>query len=87
MEMEEPVMTTNPLQELTRLGQSPWLDFIDRKLLESGDLAELIESASVRGITSNPAIFEKAIADTHAYDADIRRLAHPVQRHQQSSRS
>jgi transaldolase len=75
MEMEEPVMTTNPLQELTRLGQSPWLDFIDRKLLESGDLVELIESGSVRGITSNPAIFEKAIADTHAYDADIRRLA------------
>jgi transaldolase len=76
--MEGPHMTTgsrNPLSELVRFGQSPWLDFIDRKLLESGDLARFIESGSVRGITSNPAIFEKAIVDTHDYDDDIARLA------------
>jgi transaldolase len=68
------VQDPDPLRELLRFGQSPWLDFIDRELLESGELAGLIEAGSVRGITSNPAIFEQAIGATHAYDADIARL-------------
>jgi transaldolase len=69
------VQQRNPLRELLRFGQSPWLDFIDRELLESGELERLIAAGSVRGITSNPAIFEQAIGATHAYDADIARLA------------
>lgn len=65
----------NPLRELLRLGQSPWLDYIDRALVESGELARLVESGCVRGMTSNPAIFEQAIAHGRAYDAEIARLA------------
>jgi transaldolase len=65
----------NPLRELVSFGQSPWLDFIDRKLLESGELARLIEAGSARGITSNPAIFEQAIGQTQTYDDEIARLA------------
>jgi transaldolase len=78
MALEELEMTTvyhNPLRELLQFGQSPWLDFIDRNLLESGELARLIEAGSVRGITSNPAIFERAIAETNDYDTDIAELA------------
>ena len=61
------------LVELEKLGQSVWFDFIRRSLITSGELADLIEKG-VRGITSNPAIFEKAIAGSNDYDADIKRL-------------
>lgn len=62
------------LHELAALGQSVWLDFIHRDILESGRLAALIADG-VRGVTSNPAIFEKAIAGSADYDRDIERLA------------
>lgn len=62
------------LHELAALGQSIWLDFIHREILESGRLAALIADG-VRGVTSNPAIFEKAIAGGSYYDRDILRLA------------
>jgi transaldolase len=60
--------------ELHTLGQSVWFDFIRRSLITSGELAELV-SQGVRGVTSNPAIFEKAIAGSPDYDEEIRALA------------
>jgi transaldolase len=65
----------NPLVQLTRLGQSVWLDFITRDLLRSGELSRLIVEDGLRGMTTNPTIFEKAIAGSTLYDGDIRRLA------------
>ena len=62
------------LAELEKLGQSVWFDFIRRSLITSGELKDLI-SKGVRGITSNPAIFEKAIAGSNDYDDDIKKLA------------
>ncbi|HXE58005.1 MAG TPA: transaldolase [Gemmatimonadales bacterium] len=66
---------TNPLVRLGELGQSPWYDFITRDLVVSGELARLIAEDGLRGMTSNPTIFEKSIAGSRLYDADIRRLA------------
>lgn len=68
-------MNTNPLLQLAELGQSIWLDYTRRDLTESGDLQRLINNDGVKGMTSNPAIFEKAIADSTLYDADIQALA------------
>jgi transaldolase len=67
--------TTNPLVRLGQLGQSPWYDFITRDLVTSGELARLIAEDGLRGMTTNPTIFEKAVAGSDLYDADIRRLA------------
>ncbi|HEY9656584.1 MAG TPA: transaldolase family protein, partial [Crinalium sp.] len=64
-------MTTNHLLEIKELGQSIWMDNLARDLIKSGDLKKLIETRGLRGITSNPAIFEKAIAGNAMYDADI----------------
>jgi transaldolase len=68
-------MGTNPLVELGRLGQSPWYDYITRDLIASGKLARLIAEDGLRGMTSNPTIFEKAISGSEDYDDDIRQLA------------
>jgi transaldolase len=68
-------MSLNPLKELGTLGQSLWLDYIRRDLIASGRLRRLIEEDGLRGMTSNPSIFEKAIADSHDYDEDIRAIA------------
>ncbi|HEX7025560.1 MAG TPA: transaldolase [Gemmatimonadales bacterium] len=68
-------MGTNPLIALTALGQSLWYDYITRDLIASGRLAALIADDGLRGMTSNPTIFEKAISGSEDYDADIRRLA------------
>ncbi len=65
---------TNPLVRLGQLGQSPWLDFITRDLLTSGRLAALIRDDGLRGMTSNPTIFEKAITGSEDYDDDIARM-------------
>ena len=62
------------LKAIAALGQSVWLDFIDRNLMDSGALARLIEADGVSGLTSNPAIFEKAIANTAQYDDSLREL-------------
>ena len=64
----------NPLLRLGELGQSIWYDYITRELLLSGELARLIREDGLRGMTSNPTIFEKAIAGSRLYDDDIRRL-------------
>ena len=65
---------TNPLVALGQLGQSPWYDFITRDLVRSGELARLIREDGLLGMTSNPTIFEKAVAGSSDYDADIRQL-------------
>jgi transaldolase/glucose-6-phosphate isomerase len=59
---------TNPLKELLNFGQSVWLDYIRRDLLTSGELKRLIDEDGLRGMTSNPTIFEKAIAGGTLYD-------------------
>src|SRR5205814_1520408 len=61
---------TNPLKDLLKFGQSVWLDYIRRDLITSGELKRLIQGDGLRGMTSNPAIFEKAIAGSTDY-ADI----------------
>ncbi len=68
-------MTRHAIHELTTLGQSAWYDFIKRDLLTSGKLAGLIADDSLRGMTSNPTIFEKAIAGSELYDEEIRASA------------
>jgi len=68
-------MSGNPLKRLGTLGQSIWLDYIRRDLMASGELQRLIDEDGLRGMTSNPSIFEKAIADSHDYDGDIRAMA------------
>src|SRR6266851_2125770 len=61
----------NPLRMLNEFGQSVWLDFVSRDLLKSGGLARLIAEDGLRGVTSNPSIFEKAIGHGDDYDALI----------------
>jgi transaldolase / glucose-6-phosphate isomerase len=63
-----------PLQKLGERGQSVWLDYISRDLLTSGELQRLIAEANVTGMTSNPSIFQKAIAEGSLYDDQIREL-------------
>ncbi len=65
----------NPLQALNDYGQSVWLDFIRRSLLTSGELARLVQQDSLRGVTSNPAIFEKAITGSTDYTEMLKDLA------------
>ena len=65
---------TNAIQETASLGQSIWYDNVRRGLIVSGDLARLIDSG-VSGLTSNPSIFEKAIAGSADYDDALRALA------------
>jgi transaldolase/glucose-6-phosphate isomerase len=62
----------NPLKELNEYGQSVWLDFVSRELLQSGGLKRLIADDGIRGVTSNPSIFEKAIGHGDDYDELIR---------------
>ena len=68
----------NYLLELEKHGQSIWLDFISRKLLKSGELEELIKNDGLKGLTSNPSIFEKAIAKTQDYDQEIYNFTGPA---------
>jgi transaldolase len=68
-------MSTNPLIELTGLGQSVWNDNIERKLVTSGELKRLVDEDGLSGVTSNPAIFEKAIASSDLYADQLGDLA------------
>ncbi len=65
----------NPLNEIRKHGQSIWLDLLDREIMDSGKLKSLIDDDDLRGLTSNPSIFEKAISGSSDYDDDIARLA------------
>ena len=64
-------MTTNRLHALHEAGQSVWLDFIDRTILRNGELARMIRDSALTGMTSNPTIFEKALAEGTEYDKQI----------------
>jgi transaldolase / glucose-6-phosphate isomerase len=73
--IENAKATKNPLRELLNYGQSMWLDYIRRDLFTTGKLKQLITEDGLRGMTSNPAIFEKAIADSSLYDDMLKSLA------------
>src|SRR4051812_24923763 len=72
----------NPVKELENHGQAVWLDFLARGFVVKGDLKKLIDTDGVKGITSNPSIFEKAIGSSDEYDGAIRdalkKADHPV---------
>src|SRR3954447_25082863 len=68
-------MPDNPLLRLAGLGQSVWYDYIRRDLYQGGELKRLIAEDGLKGMTSNPSIFEKAIAASELYDEDTRREA------------
>ena len=62
------------LTALLERGQSPWLDYIRRSLLTSGELKRMVEQDGITGVTINPTIFEKAIAGSHDYDASLQEI-------------
>src|SRR6185503_6026157 len=66
-------MTATKLHKLAELGQSVWLDYMQRSLINSSGLRTYVEQG-LRGITSNPAIFEKAISQSNLYDGQIHEL-------------
>ena len=61
----------NPLNQLASCGQSPWLDHLTRSLIETGALRSMIERDGLKGVTSNPAIFEAAIGESDEYAAAV----------------
>ncbi len=65
----------NNVKSIHDLGQSIWLDFFDRELMDSGELQKLIDEDGLSGITSNPSIFQKAVESSSDYDDDIRKLS------------
>jgi transaldolase len=67
-------MAKSRLHELSELGQSVWIDFLSRQLLQSGKLARMMEEDAVVGVTSNPTIFQKAISEGDAYDEQFREV-------------
>src|SRR5712691_8095788 len=62
------------LHKLSALGQSVWIDFLSRQMLQSGKLAKMMEQDAVVGVTSNPTIFQKAIAEGDAYDEQLKEM-------------
>jgi transaldolase/glucose-6-phosphate isomerase len=67
-------MSGNPLLKLASQGQATWLDYLNRKILENGELERLIREDGLRGMTSNPSIFQEAIGEGSGYDERIRAL-------------
>ena len=67
-------MGDSRLHQLSALGQSVWIDVLSRNLVHQGELARMMEEDAVTGVTSNPTIFQKAIADGSAYDEQLREL-------------
>ncbi len=66
---------TDALAELSAAGVAVWIDDLSRERLRSGNLQELVDTRSVVGVTTNPSIFQKALSDGAAYDAQVRDLA------------
>ncbi len=64
----------NPLKQLEQCGQSPWLDFVRRSLIQKGELKTLIDRDGLKGVTSNPSIFEKAIGGSDEYLDDLNKF-------------
>ena len=73
--LEKNAKVSSPLNELLQYGQSMWLDYIRRDLITSGQLKQMIENDGLRGMTSNPSIFEKAIGESSLYDDILRSLS------------
>jgi transaldolase len=71
----EMIMKENPLLKVSEFGQSIWLDYTRRDLVASGELRRMIKEDGLRGMTSNPSIFEKAIVGSRIYEQDIRAMA------------
>jgi transaldolase len=69
-------MAKTPLQQLSDLGQSVWIDYLSRDLLRSGELARMMKHDAVVGVTSNPTIFQKAISHGSAYEEQLAELLH-----------
>ncbi|HEU5277942.1 MAG TPA: transaldolase [Gaiellaceae bacterium] len=67
-------MPESNLHKLSALGQSVWIDFLSRQMLRSGKLARMMEEDAVVGVTSNPTIFQKAIAEGSAYDEQLKEI-------------
>src|ERR671936_476908 len=65
-------MPDSNLHKLSALGQSVWIDYLSRDLLETGELERMMREDAVVGVTSNPTIFQKAISQGHAYDDQLR---------------
>lgn len=68
-------MKQNKIKNIHNFGQSIWLDFFDRKIMDSGELKKLIDNDGITGVTSNPSIFENAISSSSDYDDDIASLS------------
>src|SRR5215211_7806459 len=67
-------MPESNLHKLSALGQSVWIDYLSRELLETGELERMMREDAVVGVTSNPTIFQKAIASGTAYDEQLKEL-------------
>lgn len=74
MQRNEIMHSTNPLIEVKRFGQSIWLDNLSRTLLREGGLKRFIEEDGISGVTSNPAIFQKAFAESPYYQEELAQL-------------
>ncbi|AOX16517.1 transaldolase [Kozakia baliensis] len=74
MLQKAPTHAGNPLKTLLKMGQSPWLDFINRTHTEDGSLKKMVEQDGLHGMTSNPSIFEQSMGYGHAYDAQIKKI-------------
>ena len=75
MDMQTDAQAGNPVKSLEQFGQSPWLDFIERKFLADGTLQKMIAEDGLKGMTSNPSIFEKAMGHGENYDAGFKEMA------------
>ena len=62
------MMTTNQIAKIRQYDQSIWMDYLNRSLIESGELEDLIKNLNIRGVTSNPAIFKASIIGNKSYD-------------------
>src|SRR5437667_3562902 len=69
-------MDESRLQRLSARGQSVWIDYLSRDLLETGELKRMMEEDAVVGVTSNPTIFQKALSQGDAYDEQLKMLEH-----------
>ncbi|MEP7290483.1 MAG: transaldolase family protein, partial [Chloroflexota bacterium] len=67
-------MAGNPPVDVQQYGQSIWLDFIRRKVIENGEMQRYIDEDGVVGVTSNPTIFQKAIGGSDDYDASLQQM-------------
>src|SRR5918998_4988655 len=67
-------MSKSRLHQLSELGQSVWIDSLSREWLETGELTRMMDEDAVVGVTSNPTIFQKAMAEGHWYDEQLREV-------------